>query len=266
MGGDGVSAAAYRKHRKWVWLKQFLLLLLRMLAIAAVVAMLAHLVTRDQLHGFSAAARRIILSCWTTVTRCRTKSDRDPRSTGPNQVLTQLATRAMAQDSLQKFTVLRFSRAARAGGALPANDRPAAGKPVPDEQLSGVLGQIADVNAVRVGTDFDMLLEDRRRSVGVSQLAVGPTDAIVLSSQIIEQSPDERAEVYVVSDFAPHSGRRRPRRGRPSRGWKRPVLTSTWCSVPNGSTPTWRSPGCTRGRDPRRRRPAVHRCVGQELW
>ena len=32
---------SYRKHRKWVWLKQLLLLLMRMLAIAAVVSMLA---------------------------------------------------------------------------------------------------------------------------------------------------------------------------------------------------------------------------------
>ena len=41
--------ASYRKHRRWVWLKQLLLLLLRMLAIAAAVAMLAKLVTQDQL-------------------------------------------------------------------------------------------------------------------------------------------------------------------------------------------------------------------------
>ena len=32
---------SYRKHRKWVWLKQLLLLLMRMLAVAMVVAMLA---------------------------------------------------------------------------------------------------------------------------------------------------------------------------------------------------------------------------------
>ena len=36
---------SYKKHRRWVWLKQLLLLLLRMMAIAAVVAMLAKLVT-----------------------------------------------------------------------------------------------------------------------------------------------------------------------------------------------------------------------------
>ena len=32
---------SYKKHRKWVWLKQLLLLLLRMLVIAMIVALLA---------------------------------------------------------------------------------------------------------------------------------------------------------------------------------------------------------------------------------
>jgi hypothetical protein len=40
--------ASYKKHRKWVWLKQLLLLLARMAAIALIVAMLAQLKTRDQ--------------------------------------------------------------------------------------------------------------------------------------------------------------------------------------------------------------------------
>ena len=37
-----------KKHRRWIWLKQFLLLLLRMLVVAAAVAMLAGLITKDQ--------------------------------------------------------------------------------------------------------------------------------------------------------------------------------------------------------------------------
>src|SRR4029434_10360212 len=40
--------ASYKKHRKWVWLKQLLLLVARMAAIALIVAMLAQLKTRDQ--------------------------------------------------------------------------------------------------------------------------------------------------------------------------------------------------------------------------
>ena len=40
--------ASYKKHRKWIWLKQLLLLLARMAVVALVVAMLAQLKTRDQ--------------------------------------------------------------------------------------------------------------------------------------------------------------------------------------------------------------------------
>src|SRR6188508_2441246 len=39
--------ASYKKHRQWVWLKQLLLLLVRMAAVALVVAMLARLVSRN---------------------------------------------------------------------------------------------------------------------------------------------------------------------------------------------------------------------------
>ena len=40
--------ASYKKHRKWIWLKQLLLLLARIAVVALAVAMLAQLKTRDQ--------------------------------------------------------------------------------------------------------------------------------------------------------------------------------------------------------------------------
>ena len=40
--------ASYKKHRKWIWLKQLLLLLARIAVVVLVVAMLAQLKTRDQ--------------------------------------------------------------------------------------------------------------------------------------------------------------------------------------------------------------------------
>src|SRR5512137_2833040 len=43
---------SYKKHRKWIWLKQLLLLLLRMAAVAVLVAMLAQWVTRGQWLDF----------------------------------------------------------------------------------------------------------------------------------------------------------------------------------------------------------------------
>ena len=42
---------SYRKHRKWVWLKQLFLLLMRMLVVAIVVAMLAQWDPNSQLFS-----------------------------------------------------------------------------------------------------------------------------------------------------------------------------------------------------------------------
>ena len=42
---------SYKKHRKWVWLRQLILLLARMAAVALVVAMLAQLVTQRRYEG-----------------------------------------------------------------------------------------------------------------------------------------------------------------------------------------------------------------------
>ena len=39
---------SYRKHRRWVWLKQLLLLLMRMAAVALIVAMLAGWISREK--------------------------------------------------------------------------------------------------------------------------------------------------------------------------------------------------------------------------
>ena len=43
---------AERKHKTWIWLKQMLLLVARMAAIALLVAMLAQLATRNQWSNF----------------------------------------------------------------------------------------------------------------------------------------------------------------------------------------------------------------------
>ena len=59
-----------KKHRTWVILKQLLLLLLRMAAIALVVLALAQPLLPDRWGSFLARSRRIISCSWTTATRC----------------------------------------------------------------------------------------------------------------------------------------------------------------------------------------------------
>ena len=65
--------ASQKRHRTWILFKQLLLLLLRMLAVAAVVLMVAQPLVRNQLgRAVRRHARRITSCCWTTAFRCPT--------------------------------------------------------------------------------------------------------------------------------------------------------------------------------------------------
>ncbi len=202
---------AHKKQRKWIWLMQFLLLASRIALMAIAVAMLAHLVTREQWSGFfgGKTVHHIVLldDSYSMSDIMGSQSAFDHA----NSVLTRLADRAMSQDSLQKFTVLRFSRAAQANADFPANQlgEPSAddstdgvdARLIPEDQVAGIVGAVADLNAVSVDADFDSLLETRRRLIDVSQTAATPDAALQMTAQLLQQDNNERQYVYVVSDF-----------------------------------------------------------------
>jgi hypothetical protein len=108
---------AYKKHRKWIWLKQLLLLLMRMAAVALLVAMLAQWVTRGEwlnLFGGKATHHYVLLDDSFSM------SDRAGGASAFESALgaiQRIGSQAASQDSLQKFTLIRFSRAARLDGA-----------------------------------------------------------------------------------------------------------------------------------------------------
>jgi hypothetical protein len=174
---------AYKKHRKWIWLKQFLLLLTRMAVIALLVAMLAQWVTRGQwlnLFGGKATHHYVLLDDSYSMT------DRLGASSAFESGLSaiqRIGSQAAREDSLQKFTLIRFSRAARMGAA------------------DAGLDQIADFNAHAVDPNFDVILEEKRNSFQATELAVGPLPALAAVEQLIQDAGDENRIVYVVSDF-----------------------------------------------------------------
>src|SRR5688572_19105853 len=102
--------ASYKKHRQWIWLKQLLLLLARMAAIALVVAMLAQLKTRDQwlaLLGQRTTHHYVVLDdSYSMTDRAAGASAFD----AARQVITNIVSRAKSEDSPQKFTLLRASQ------------------------------------------------------------------------------------------------------------------------------------------------------------
>ena len=179
---------SYKKHRKWIWLKQLLLLLMRMAAVALAVAMLAQWVSRGQwldLLGGKPTHHYVLLD------DSYSMSDRLGGASAFESGLAAIQrigarTAVAAQSGTQKFTLIRFSRAARVSAEL--------------EQ--GVdYDQVLDFNAQIVDTEFDVALEAKRNSFQVTELASGPGPALLLVKELIGLASSESRQVYVVSDF-----------------------------------------------------------------
>lgn len=176
---------SYKKHRKWVWLRQFLLLATRILALVLLVAMLAQWKPQHRwLSQFSgAAAHHYVL-----LDDSFSMSQRRGEATAFEQALSvvrAIAARAQEQDGLQRFTLVRFSRAAQGSD-------PAAGEDV---------AQLADLNAEIVDARFEDKFEEQRRRLTVSQLAAGPVPSLGLVKQLVAEDESPQKIVYVVSDF-----------------------------------------------------------------
>ncbi len=188
-----------KKHRTWVWLKQMLLLLSRMAVVAILVAMLAHLATRSQWSNFfgGKTAHHIVLldDSFSMSDRTGTESAWDRA----NRVVTQLAQHVANQDTLQRFTLIRFSQA---GLVVPQSseetDAANANSTGPD---ADELSIAADMMARTVDANFESALEDARRGKEVSALACTPEAALALAETIVKQSDNESHDIYLISDF-----------------------------------------------------------------
>lgn len=179
---------SYKKHRKWVWLKQFLLLLARIAAIALIVAMLAHPKTREQwmaLFGQQTTHHFVLVDdSYSMADRVAGASALDTA----RNVVRSIANRAAQADNPQKLTLIRYSRAR---GAAAQSTTGAA----------EAVANMADFNAEPIDSQFDLLLEQKQRTFEPTQLAVGPRDGLALLKQLVGGSRDDTNIVYLVSDF-----------------------------------------------------------------
>lgn len=170
--------ASQKKHRKWIILKQLLLLLMRMAAVAALVLMVAQPVLKDQwgkLFGGSNTHHIVLLDdSFSMSDRWADKS----AFSEAKEVVARLAARATRQETPQTFTLLRFSRAGRAGGGLQP-----------------------DLLNEKVTVDFTQKLEGTLGPLAVSQTAAGPAEALDAVERLPGAREDETRIVYLVSDY-----------------------------------------------------------------
>jgi hypothetical protein len=167
-----------KKHRTWIIFKQLLLLLLRIVAIAAVVLMVARPLVRNQWGKWFGSTRthHIVL-----LDDSYSMSDRWGDTSALEEakgVIQQIGAEAARQVQPQQFTLLRFSRAQRvARGTQP------------------------DLLKETVDSEFAGLLRERLSKIAASQTAAGPDEALQAIGQLLGEGDDEQRIVYIVSDF-----------------------------------------------------------------
>ena len=167
-----------KRNKKWILLRQFLLLLLRTSAVALVVLMLAGPVLRSQwgqIFGSGTTHHLILLDdSYSMADRWEQTSALDEAK----RVIAALVDQAAQQPHGQKLTLLRFSQAKDlSAGALPdVDDRPL------DQQL-------LDELEVMLG------------KMTVAESDAGPIEVLQAAARLPEADQDETRIIYLISDF-----------------------------------------------------------------
>lgn len=177
--------ASYKKHRRWVWLKQLLLLLLRMLLVALIVAMLAHWTPQNRiLEALGGATTHH----YVLVDDSMSMSELSGDSTAFNIALAEvrrIVSTAKDDNSPHRITLIRFSEAA--GAASASSDVPSS--------------NVADFLSEPIHAKFDERLEQKMRDISVSELSCGPLEALELTQQMVADDDAETKRLYIISDF-----------------------------------------------------------------
>ena len=164
-----------KKNQNWIRLKQLLLLLARMAAVALVVFMMAGPLLKDQwsrLFGDGTTHHLILLD--DSGSMADRWSDTSAFDRG-RDVVRNLVARAERQPSKQFVTLLRFSQAAA--------------------------GQAPEISRTQVTAEYNVEFESYQSKLSPSQLAVGPLEALAVAEKLLSSDEHENAIVYVVSDL-----------------------------------------------------------------
>ncbi len=201
---------SYRKLRRWVWLKQALLIVSRMLAVAIAVAMLAQWVSGSRwlaMISQSTTHHYVILDDSASMSDTSSKGTAYQSALGAVQ---SIASNANTQDGSHLLTVIRSSRAALAS----AKSKDTQSKVAADSTATILVNEnasqgenadpqadsIAELLARTIPSDPSSLLS-KINSTAPSSLDSSLGESIDLISPLLQQSPSEKAIVYLMSDF-----------------------------------------------------------------
>jgi len=214
---------SYRKLRRWVWLKQALLIASRMLAVAIAVAMLAQWVSGSR---WLAMISQSTTHHYVILDDSASMSDTSSKGTAYQSALNavqSIAANANTQEGSHLLTVIRASRAslasarskveksntadANAADAKTADSKPAAVETANPatlakgpEQQGPQADSVAELLSRTIPTDPSSLLS-KINSTTPTSLDSGLGESIELISPLLQQATAEKSIVYLMSDF-----------------------------------------------------------------
>ena len=192
---------SYRKHRKWVWLKQALLIASRMFIIALAVAMLAQWVSGSRwLSMLSQSTTHHYFIVDDSVSMGDTSSNGSAYQAAIGAIQS-IARSAANGDGSHLVSVIRTSRAtgsSRASSPDATDEEKVDGENPVSSSLTA--DSIADLFARSIPSDPSALLSKMMASQP-SSLDCTPVDAVSLLRPVIQNNPSEKAVVYLLSDF-----------------------------------------------------------------
>jgi hypothetical protein len=167
-----------KKNSRWIMLKQWLLLLLRMLAVAAVILMLAQPLVQNRVGRWfgGLTTHHVVL-----VDDSYSQSDRWANTSGIDEArksIERLANQLSASPFRQTFTLLRTSQARNANG-----------RPLPDLYRVDVDDRFVE----RVKTALD--------AIEASETDASAAQGLEALEKMLADNADENRVVYVMSDF-----------------------------------------------------------------
>jgi hypothetical protein len=204
---------SYRKNRRWVWLKQALLIASRMLAMALLVAMLAQWITGSK---WLAALGRTTTHHYVILDDSASMSDSANGKSAYQTALGAIASIATSANQGSQQHLLSIFRASR--GTLAANRSPEADNKSNDTQAAEPKGAgtgdvstpgldsevradaIADLLARTIPADASGLLS-KINSTSPTQLECSLNDTLAAVAPLLQADQSDRAIVYIMSDF-----------------------------------------------------------------
>jgi len=177
---------SYRKNRRWVWLKQALLIASRMLAMALLVGMLAQWLTDSKMLGWmgrTTVHHYVILDDSASMQDTANNKSAYQNGLGAIASIASVAKQDSQNHLLSVFRASKAQLAAKAAGNIDVR-----------------ADSVADLLAQTIPSDPSGLLS-KINSTQPTSIEASVLDSLDVVSRLIQSSEDQKSIVYVMTDY-----------------------------------------------------------------